>query len=142
MKFVQFNSPIDSPEQILLEGLLITPEMLREYAWASGDYNPIHYNEERAKAMGLPGIIAHGMLSLGFMNRALEEWCRKAAPGLRLENFDAKFVSMVSVGDRVSVTARLQQNSSASLDVQLYLYKNGEREAVACTATAQLVGDT
>jgi len=45
----------------------ITREQLQEYADASGDDNLIHLDEEVAKKSGLPGIIAHGMLSMAFM---------------------------------------------------------------------------
>ncbi len=45
----------------------ITKEQLRAYADASGDHNSIHLDESAARKAGLPGIIAHGMLSAAFL---------------------------------------------------------------------------
>jgi acyl dehydratase len=43
----------------------ITRDALVRYAGASGDFNPIHYRDDVAKAVGLPGVLAHGMLTMG-----------------------------------------------------------------------------
>jgi acyl dehydratase len=47
---------------------------LVRYAGASGDFNVIHWNDRIAAAAGLPGVIAHGMLTLGIAVRAVTEW--------------------------------------------------------------------
>lgn len=47
---------------------------LARYAGASGDFNPIHYNDAAAAALGLPGVIAHGMLTMGTALRVVTEW--------------------------------------------------------------------
>ncbi|MCC4250009.1 MULTISPECIES: MaoC/PaaZ C-terminal domain-containing protein [Microbacterium] len=43
----------------------LTRESLVRYAGASGDFNPIHYRDDIAEAVGLPGVLAHGMLTMG-----------------------------------------------------------------------------
>ncbi|MEY3383545.1 MAG: hypothetical protein RLZZ212_132, partial [Actinomycetota bacterium] len=43
----------------------ITRDSLVRYAGASGDFNPIHYRDDVAKSVGLPGVLAHGMLTMG-----------------------------------------------------------------------------
>lgn len=43
----------------------LTRESLVRYAGASGDFNPIHYRDDVAAAVGLPGVLAHGMLTMG-----------------------------------------------------------------------------
>ena len=48
---------------------------LVRYAGASGDLNPIHYNDAAAAALGLPGVIAHGMLTMGTALRVVTDWC-------------------------------------------------------------------
>ncbi|MCE1174030.1 MAG: MaoC family dehydratase N-terminal domain-containing protein [Propionibacteriales bacterium] len=48
---------------------------LVRYAGASGDFNPIHYNDAAAAALGLPGVIAHGMLTMGTALRVVTDWC-------------------------------------------------------------------
>ncbi|SDR99907.1 MaoC family dehydratase [Jiangella sp. DSM 45060] len=52
----------------------ITRENLVRYAGASGDFNPIHWNERVARSVGLPGVIAHGMLTMGLAGRLLTDW--------------------------------------------------------------------
>ncbi|WP_154792887.1 MaoC family dehydratase [Occultella kanbiaonis] len=47
---------------------------LVRYAGASGDFNPIHWNERFALEVGLPGVIAHGMLTMGVAGSALTDW--------------------------------------------------------------------
>ena len=47
---------------------------LRRYAVASGDDNPIHLDDEVARSVGLPGVIAHGMLTMALAGRALTSW--------------------------------------------------------------------
>ena len=48
--------------------------LLKAYADASGDQNPIHQNEEFALSVGLPNVIAHGMLSLALVGKYLTDW--------------------------------------------------------------------
>ena len=59
-----------------LPGLLIhlTRADLVRYAGASGDVNPIHWNERVAREVGLPGVIAHGMLTMALANRLVTAW--------------------------------------------------------------------
>ena len=47
---------------------------LTRYAGASGDFNPIHQDDEFAKAAGMGGVFAHGMLSMGFVAQAVSDW--------------------------------------------------------------------
>ena len=52
----------------------ITRENLIRYAGASGDFNPIHWNQRVATSVGLPGVIAHGMLTMALAGRFLTDW--------------------------------------------------------------------
>ncbi|MDX2358209.1 MaoC/PaaZ C-terminal domain-containing protein [Dietzia sp. PP-33] len=52
----------------------ITREDLRRYADASGDHNPIHLNDEAARALGLPGVVAHGMLTSAVAIGVVAQW--------------------------------------------------------------------
>ncbi|MFJ4038560.1 MaoC/PaaZ C-terminal domain-containing protein [Microbacterium sp. NPDC090007] len=51
----------------------VTRESLVRYAGASGDFNPIHYRDDVAEAVGLPGVLAHGMLTMGIAVGVLAE---------------------------------------------------------------------
>ena len=52
----------------------ITRADLVRYAGASGDFNPIHWNDRTATAVGLPGVIAHGMFTMALAARAVTDW--------------------------------------------------------------------
>jgi acyl dehydratase len=52
----------------------LTREALVRYAGASGDFNPIHYRDDIALAVGLPGVLAHGMLTMGLAVSTLDSW--------------------------------------------------------------------
>ena len=56
----------------------LTRADLVAYAEASGDPNPIHQDEDVARSVGLPGVIAHGMLTLGLAGRAVAAWTDSA----------------------------------------------------------------
>lgn len=81
-----------------LPGLTVrlTRASLVRYAGASGDFNPIHYSTHAAETLGLPGVIAHGMLSMGTALRVVTEW---AGPGARVLSYGARFTRPVVVPD-------------------------------------------
>ena len=71
----------------------ITREDLASYARASGDHNPIHQDDEVARSVGLPGVIAHGMYTMALAARAVAEWF----PGALLVSIGCKFTNPVVV---------------------------------------------
>ncbi|CAB4916872.1 unannotated protein [freshwater metagenome] len=71
----------------------ITRPDLVAYAEASGDHNPIHQDEDVARSVGLPGVIAHGMYTLALVGRAVAEW----TGGAEVVDVGAKFTSPVVV---------------------------------------------
>ncbi|MFJ3029040.1 MaoC/PaaZ C-terminal domain-containing protein [Curtobacterium sp. NPDC087080] len=52
----------------------LTRDALVRYAGASGDFNPIHYRDDVAASVGLPGVLAHGMLTMGLAVQPVSEW--------------------------------------------------------------------
>ena len=79
-----------------------TREQIAAYAEASGDMNPIHLDDEVARSVGLPGVIAHGMLQMGIAATVAAE----AAGGpLRLRRLATRFAGKVVPGDIVTFTA-------------------------------------
>jgi len=69
---------------------------LVRYAGASGDFNPIHWNERFATEVGLPGVIAHGMLTMGLAVTVVSEWA--GDPG-RVVDYQTRFARPVVVPD-------------------------------------------
>ena len=70
---------------------------LVKYAGASGDFNIIHWNERVAKSVGLPNVIAHGMLTMAQAGKYVTEWAG-GDPGAVVE-FGVRFSAMVPVPD-------------------------------------------
>jgi acyl dehydratase len=79
-----------------------TVEQITAYAEASGDHNPIHLDGDFALSVGLPGVIAHGMLQMGILGCVASE----AAGGAeRLRRLYCRFAGMVEPGDTVTFAA-------------------------------------
>ena len=77
--------------------------MLKAYADASGDQNPIHQNEEFAVSVGLPNVIAHGMLTMALVGKYVTDWAGGAAA---VKEYSARFVKpvIVPVDQKVDLT--------------------------------------
>ncbi|MCW2637306.1 MAG: MaoC domain protein dehydratase [Blastococcus sp.] len=74
----------------------VTRADLVRYAGASGDFNPIHWNERVALEVGLPGVIAHGMFTMALAGRVVTEWA--GDPGALVE-YHVRFGRPVLVPD-------------------------------------------
>ncbi|GIF46672.1 acyl dehydratase [Asanoa ferruginea] len=74
----------------------VTRADLVRYAGASGDFNPIHWSERFATKVGLPGVIAHGMLTMALVGRAVTDWA--GAPDAVLD-YSVRFSRPVPVPD-------------------------------------------
>jgi acyl dehydratase len=74
----------------------VTRADLVRYAGASGDFNPIHWSDRTATAVGLPGVIAHGMFTMALAGRAVTSWA--GDPGGVVE-FAVRFTKPVVVPD-------------------------------------------
>jgi acyl dehydratase len=59
------DEPLEVGQVVASTGFDVDRDALVHYAGASGDFNPIHYRDEVATSVGLPGVIAHGMLTMG-----------------------------------------------------------------------------
>lgn len=68
--------------------------MLKAYADASGDQNPIHQNEEFAVSVGLPNVISHGMLTMALVGKYVSDWAGGASA---VKEFSARFIKPVIV---------------------------------------------
>jgi len=68
--------------------------LLKAYADASGDQNPIHQNEEFALSVGLPNVIAHGMLTMALAGKYVSDWAGDPA---NVKEFSARFIKPVIV---------------------------------------------
>ncbi len=84
----------------------LTRESLVRYAGASGDFNPIHYRDDVAQRVGLQGVLAHGMLTMGIGSSVIGEWIGDSG---RIASYVVRFTKPIVVhpdeGADVSITA-------------------------------------
>ena len=72
----------------------ISRDSLVRYAGASGDFNPIHYRDDVAQSVGLPGVLAHGMLTMGLAVQPVVDWAGDTA---RILDYGVRFTKPVVV---------------------------------------------
>ena len=86
----------------------LTRESLVRYAGASGDFNPIHYRDDVAERVGLPGVLAHGMLTMGLAVETVVAWAGDAG---RILEYGVRFTRPVVVdaeaGADLVITAKV-----------------------------------
>jgi acyl dehydratase len=92
---------------------------LIRYCGASGDFNVIHWNERIARSVGLPGVVAHGMLTMAEAGRYLTDW---AGPAAALVDFGVKFSAPVPVPDdddgaTIELAGRIREKLDGNLVV-------------------------
>ena len=81
------------------------------YAGASGDFNPLHTDDDFAKAVGMKdGVITHGMLIMGFVGQAITNWI----PKKDLKRFGVRFAGMSKPGNTITVTGKVRDKRSQS----------------------------
>ena len=105
---------------------LINRDLVKRYADASGDQNPIHQNEEFALAVGLPNVIAHGMLTMALAGKYLTDLAGGSA---NILEFSARFTKPVIVPAGVdvdlTVTASVTDVSDGKATISLAATSQG-----------------
>lgn len=96
----------------------VTRADLVAYANASGDQNPIHQDEKFAQSVGLPGVIAHGMFTMGLVGTVLTDFAGPAS----VVDFQVRFTRPVVVGVEgadvlITVTEKSRENDLVSVDI-------------------------
>lgn len=106
-------------QQTAARELAVNRDTLVRYAEASGDHNPIHLDDDFARSVGLPGIIAHGMFTMGAAASVVEEWagagnvvdyqCRFTRPiPVPADGFAAvQVTAVIGLLDDAALTARV-----------------------------------
>jgi acyl dehydratase len=95
---------------------------LIKYAGASGDFNPIHTIDEEAKKAGLPGIIAHGMWTMGNLAKLFTPYFEEGF----VKDYSIRFKGMVFLNDVITLKATLKEVEEPNLRFQvLALNQNG-----------------
>lgn len=118
----------------------LTRATLVRYAGASGDFNPIHWNERAARAVGLPDVIAHGMLTMGLAARLVTSWTGDPAA---VVDCGVRFTRPVVVPDDEGTLVELsgkvrKQHEDGTVLVAITARSHGQTVLGKATATVAL----
>jgi acyl dehydratase len=83
---------------------------LTRYAGASGDFNPIHQDDEFAKAAGMGGVFGHGMLTMGFVAQCVTDWSGAGS----VRRIGVRFAGLVRLKDVITCKGKVVSKSSSS----------------------------
>jgi acyl dehydratase len=118
---------------------VVTREEVRAYAEASGDRNPLHMDDDVARAAGFPGVIAHGMFTMAHLASCLVRWLGDPTPLARLR---AQFRAPVFMGDTIVAGGRVREldpeNRRALLEVWVTVDRDGAVEHPIKRSEAEL----
>ena len=116
----------------------LTRTDLVRYAGASGDFNPIHHDEEFARAAGNPSVFGHGMLTAGFVGKCITDFV--GVEGLR--RYKVRFATRVWPGDTITCTGRVtrkyEEAGERRIDGEVVATNQKGEAAVTGTFTAAL----
>jgi acyl dehydratase len=127
-------SKIKVNQEIELVKPPIEKVQLVKYAGASGDFNLIHTDDETARKSGLPGVIAHGMISMGFLGQLVSNFVGNEGFVSRLQ---VRFVGMVRPGDTVTCKGIVvaKDEEKRTVDLQITTEKEPGRASTIGQAT-------
>ena len=136
VKYVEVDEGMELPAQMYKVDRLD----LVKYAGASGDFNPIHWRESFAKAVGLPDVIAHGMYTMAQAGRFVTDWA--GDPGAVVD-YGVRFSGMVVVPDDGGTELVLSGVVEKKLDdnlvvIALTARAQGEKVLTRAKATVRL----
>jgi acyl dehydratase len=113
---------------------------LIKYAGASLDFNVIHWNERIAKSVGLPNVIAHGMLTMGKAIQIVTDWLDDPA---KVIDYQVRFAAPVVVADdeqgaTLEVTAKITENLGDKIKIDIQARSEGAKVLGKAVAIVQL----
>jgi len=114
---------------------------LTRYAGASGDFNPIHQDDAFARAAGMGGVFAHGMLSMGFVAQSVTDWLGVGS----VKKIGVRFAGLVRLGDVVTCRGTVlakrpakDGQSQSLVDLELWAENQKGEKVVTGKATVAL----
>jgi acyl dehydratase len=117
---------------------VLTRTDLVRYAGASGDYNPMHHDEVKAKAGGQPSVFGHGMFSMGLLGSAIEDYVGVA----NLTHYKVRFAKQTwpdeELTTKVVVTGTRSEDGQKLVDLDVRLVNQDDEEKLIGEATAAL----
>jgi acyl dehydratase len=116
-------------QEIPVLSKVVRREDVKAYADASGDQNPLHQDDSFARAVGFPGIIAHGMFTMAHLTSTLVRWLGDPAA---LASVNVQFRAVVFMDETIEAGGTVAQldpeSRTASLDVWVRVERDGSME--------------
>lgn len=104
----------------------VTRMDLIKYSGASGDFNPIHTIDEEAEKAGLPGIIAHGMWTMGNLAKLLTPYYEEGF----IQDYKIRFAGMVFLGDVITLKAEVEEIHDEYIDFKMKAVDQKDKEVL------------
>ncbi|WP_088040989.1 MaoC/PaaZ C-terminal domain-containing protein [Bacillus sp. EAC] len=114
----------DSLEPVVLKP--VSRIDLIKYAGASGDFNPIHTIDDEAKKAGLPGVIAHGMWTMGNLSKLFSDYYEDGF----IEDYSIRFKNMVFINDIITLKATLVELEASRLHFSVVATNQDEKKVI------------
>lgn len=123
------NRIADLKQGDLLEAIKLNPVTridLIKYAGSSGDFNPIHTIDNEAKRAGLPGIIAHGMWTMGNLAKLFTPYYEDGF----IQDYQIRFVGMVFLSDVLTLKAKVSTTTDSYTDFQVHAVNQNDKDVI------------
>ena len=124
-------------DEVFEAAKVVKREDVKAYADASGDQNPLHQDDDFARSVGFPGIIAHGMFSMAHLVKSLKDWVGEPTA---LKEVSVQFRAVVYMDEILVARGRIASKDEASrratLDVWLEVERDGKKVQPIKNSTA------
>lgn len=121
---------------------VVTREDVKAYADAGGDQNPLHQDETVARAAGFPGIVAHGMFTMGHLAACVSRW---AGGPERIRRLTAQFRAPVYMGEEIVAAGRVKavdvERGVALIECWVSVERDGQTESPIKRGEAEVLLD-
>lgn len=121
---------------------VVTREDVKAYADAGGDQNPLHQDETVARAAGFPGIVAHGMFTMGHLAACVSRW---AGGPERIRRLTAQFRAPVYMGEEIVAAGRVKavdvERGVALIECWVSVVRDGQTESPIKRGEAEVLLD-
>jgi acyl dehydratase len=116
---------LEEGQQVFEASKVVKREDVKAYADASGDQNPLHQDDDFARSVGFPGIIAHGMFSMAHLTKAVKDWAGNPAA---LKSIDVQFRAVVYMDETLVAKGKVASKDASTKEVTLNVWAEVERD--------------
>ncbi|HET6507913.1 MAG TPA: MaoC/PaaZ C-terminal domain-containing protein [Baekduia sp.] len=131
------SAPVPEPEPPELTVGPITRTDIVRFAGAGGDFNPLHHDEEYARAAGFPSVFAMGQMQAGMLSRLATDWLGLAA----IESYKVRFAAKVWPGDVLTLRVAEQERDGDAVEAVLEAVRQDGEVAVRAWVRAKGMND-